>query len=132
MNKLDLISKTLQEVIAGDLSHFDVIQNESHDEVNAASQQIGTLWLNRPSLLRVLIDWEKGKLSQKQVQAWGCLMSCGYIWKNGSLKEFNIEYDQAHEDAIIEVLARLYELGDIIDGEISAEELQKMKQSLVT
>ena len=39
----------------------------------------------------------------------------------------NIEYEQPHEDAIVEIISRMDELGDEVDGHITPVETVRLK-----
>jgi hypothetical protein len=80
--------------------------------------------LTRSALSRVLRDLRDGHISADQAQRWASFMRRGYVSTGsgtGPIHPIDIEYED--EDAIVEPLARLDELGDLIDGTMSDDEL---------
>jgi hypothetical protein len=57
---------------------------------------------------------------------WGYLPS----GSTGPIRPLDIEYEPQHEEAIVECLARLDELGDIIDGELRPGEAAELLRAL--
>lgn len=49
----------------------------------------------------------------------------------GPLKPVYVDYDSLAEEQIVEVIARLDEIGDLVDGEISQSEIEVMLDTLV-
>ena len=45
-------------------------------------------------------------------------------------RPIDIDYEAGAEKALVEVLARLDEIGDVVDGQVNSDEIQEMLQSL--
>lgn len=75
---------------------------------------------------------DQGVFPPDLVQSWAFFVRRGCIEnpKGGPIQLLNIDYDEAWEDAIVEAVSGLDEIGDVIDGEISSDELRDLIQLL--
>jgi hypothetical protein len=90
------------------------------------------------AVIAVLAAWQRGAVTPTEVQLWG---SC-VRWQRPSawnkapseadlVDVLDLRYrSEDEEEAINEVVARLDELGDAVDGEISSDEVKRMIVSL--
>ena len=124
----DVLADILRRTVAGDLTHFDTILKAGHEDLRAAA--VGGLLLERRGVLNVLHAWERGELADAQVQAWASFIRSGFLPSPEPIRPINVEYDPVWEELINEVLGRLDELGDEIDGTVSDKERASMIEAL--
>ena len=75
--------------------------------------------MSRRSVMAVLQGLSAGSISGEQAQAWASFVRWGFIEGGlGLIRPLDIEYDAAAEDAIVEVVGRLDQIGDLIDGDL--------------
>ena len=124
------LAHLLRRTVAGDLRHFDTILKSDHEDIRAAAAE--RLRVERNGLLDVLNAWGRGELADAQVQAWASFIRRGYVASRDlrPLRPIDIEYDPAWEELIVEVLARLEALGDLVDGNVSDDERGSMVEAL--
>lgn len=81
--------------------------------------------------MRVLVALQNKDVSPELVQQWASFIRRGYF---GSVvahrRPIDIQYEPAAEDRIAEVISRLDELGDLIDGEIADNDLAEMIEGI--
>lgn len=113
-------------MVVGDLSGC------SQNDLAAAQARVGPLVLAVPAVRRVVDSLRSGTISPEVAQAWASFMRRGYIatGAGGAVRPIDIEFEQAAESEIAEVVARLDEIGDAIDGEIGASELADLARRL--
>jgi hypothetical protein len=117
----DDVAAALRDAIAGDARAVERLQC-SHDVLVAEADALSPLVLTSGSLVRVLSDLRLRRISASEAQAWSSLMKRGYVRVvDGPVRAIDIRWDP--EDAIVEPLGRLDELGDVIDGTMPDEEL---------
>ncbi|MGI4852323.1 MAG: hypothetical protein ACRYGR_10335 [Janthinobacterium lividum] len=96
-----------------------------------------TLYLHKETLCKILRQYKEGKIESKLLQKWANMVRDGYFdtfhMKEGDPDrwiniEYESEYDSEHDtelwNQMNEITYRLYEIGDIVDGEIREEELE--------
>ncbi|MEW6776849.1 MAG: hypothetical protein AB1405_11180 [Bdellovibrionota bacterium] len=134
-NQNRLTPNGLASVIGGDLTNLDVVLSASHSDLFACSEQITGIIVTPKIVLRVLRSLRDGMENPARVQAWASFLRRGFV-SNPSAKEpispIDIAFSSTFEDEIVEVLGRLDELGDLIDGNISEKELDGMIARLET
>lgn len=100
--------------------------------INEEVQRIRDQWpgfvLLRKHICAVLEKLRGSAISEKEAQFWARFVRWGLLPVQPSCPIFalNIEFDQTHENLIVDCLGRLDELGDEIDGTISTEEMDAM------
>jgi hypothetical protein len=124
----ELGAQQLVRVVLGDLDAFARLERGSNTLVQQWAAQLPELMLRPDGLLAVLRALEQGEASPTLVQRWASFVRRGYF--NGAdrepLRPIGINYAPTAEPQIVEVLARLDELGDQIDGTIEDDELRAM------
>jgi len=127
------LSEVLRQIVAGDVSQLATVRASNHADLVEASRQGPKLQLTKQALAQVLSAWKRGDFSDKEVQEWASFVRRGYAKSSGAqpIRPIDIQYDPLSEDVIVEIISRLDELGDTIDGTISEAELKKMLQLLV-
>lgn len=64
---------------------------------------------------------QRGEVTGGEAQRWASFVRRGFVAGDGSrlpVTPLLIDYEPEHEDAIVEVIGRLDEIGDVIDGEV--------------
>lgn len=130
------MSKTVRaarvdRAIQGDLNAFAQLLGESGAGVEVVRSRPGQM-LTPQGVRRVLTAFRHKQAPPELVQQWASFMRRGYLpdHASGAVSPVTIDYHQPAESAIIEIIARLDEIGDEIDGEISSEEIDDMLRSL--
>ena len=124
MNTLNLI----EEALAGNLSEFSKLLAVENKELAKQCQVIPALFLTKAALLNVLEGLKNNQFTTKLVQSWASFVIRGYITSNISepIMPIQIDYEIENEDSIVDVLSRLDELGDAVDGVINKNELDTL------
>ena len=94
----------------------------------AMSRLLLELVVTSKSIVRVLTALKDRAVTAQDVQAWASFVRRGYVagMTNQPVKPLTIEYEQLYEDAIVEIIDRLDQLGDLIDGTIDETMLDTM------
>lgn len=121
----------MSRALSGDAKALDGIEDSSPLlEPHAVSAP--PLRLSAGAVAAVLSDYVGGQISEAEAQRWAALMRWGHM-SNASgrpVRPWHIEFDPTKEDAIVECLARLDELGDIIDGRLRDGEAEDLLKAL--
>ena len=91
------------------------------------------LVLSAEAVVRVLEAFRDDRLDARLAQRWASLMRFGYrddARAPGPVRPVDIDFEQAKEDEIVEAVARLDELGDLVDGELHAPEIDELIAAL--
>lgn len=129
----DYLLQILDLVIQGDLSGLVSITSRDHAELRQVATTRGRPWIvSRRAVVSALDGLYAGSLSPEQAQCWASFVSHGYIENrtSGPIKPLDIDYEDAWEEAIVEAISRLDEIGDIVDGEVSMGEILDLLQLL--
>jgi hypothetical protein len=123
----------LRKTVQGDLAAFARLLEQSHDIVRSHRAQLTDLTFTGSAVLHVLQMLQHGEASPEFVQRWASFMRRGYIAStgNGPIAPIDIDFEATREQAIADALARLDELGDVVDGEIDDGELGAMMERLM-
>jgi|GEM_PF-1423640 len=129
-NALD--PEQLKRAIEGDLQAFFAVRTRPQEEIIEARNQLSHLTLSSEALARVVRSLLNGKVAKQEVQSWASFMRRGYIAGTMAPRVFPIDiaYTVEREDEIALIVSRLDELGDVVDGEIDANELVGMLHQL--
>lgn len=79
------------------------------------------LVLGPEAVARVLSDLDRGVVDGKSAQQWASFIRHGYLASSsdrGPVTPIFLPYEASHEDSIVEAIARLDEIGDMIDGHV--------------
>lgn len=122
----------LRAVLAGDVTAMNEISEYSQAQLADAAGTTG-LALRASAVAAVLARYEAGELSPRETQRWAAFVRWGHLvdGSSGPVRPLDIDYEADHEDAIVEALARLDELGDLIDGELRDGEAAELRRALV-
>lgn len=121
---------TLHALLSGDVGALRVIGQLPHDDLLAA---VGghPLIVTRRAVASVLRQYIAGEISAEMAQQWASFVRRGYAAEApGPIRPIDMSYERAHESAVLDCLMRLDELGDVIDGEISAAEADELLRGL--
>jgi hypothetical protein len=123
----------LRAVLAGEVGAMTELGEYTQQQLADAAGATNNL-LRASAVATVLARYESGALSLRETQRWAAFLRWGHMpdASQGPLRPIEIDYEAAHEDAIVEALARLDELGDLIDGELRAGEAAELRQALAT
>ena len=123
----------LTGAVKGDLHAFEVLLHHGHARITEYAAQSGELVLRPDAVRRVLLALQHGRVSPSLIQRWATFMRWGHIANvsHGPIKPVDIDYDSSAEEQIVEVIARLDEIGDLVDGEINQVEIETMLHTLV-
>jgi hypothetical protein len=129
----DLHSADLVSVIEGDTAHFEAVLATPHQLLQEAARHLPPLVVTRQAVLRVIESPARGEIAPQQAQEWASLMRRGYARQSLStpIKPIDIGYELPHEEVLAEVIARLDEIGDAVDGLITGEELEVLRNLLL-
>jgi hypothetical protein len=121
----------LVRIISGDVERIHLLTSQA-DVMRLASQiPKGQRTLTADTVKRVLIALLQRRISPEQAQRWASFVRWGLI-PTAEMKVNAIEIPKQEdcEDKIVDSLARLDELGDIIDGSIDDAELRELIEDL--
>jgi hypothetical protein len=120
-------SRDLMHAVEGDLDAFSLLLHQDHATLLKSSSGPGTLIVTPDAVRRVLVALRAGQVSPALVQQWASFVRLGFTsLRNGPIKPVDIDYDPKSEDAIVEVVGRLDEIGDLIDGEVTNDEIERL------
>ena len=123
----------MQAVLQGDPHAVPILALLDHEDLRAVAAEAGEpAVVERASAVRVLHGLLAHTWPPQQVQAWASFVRRGYIAKRSErpVRPLRIDYDDAFEDEISTAVARLDEIGDLIDGEVSSSEILDLLQLL--
>lgn len=110
------------------------ISDADHESLREAVGLVGSpLVLTRAATVEVLHGLIDDRYSRESIQAWASFMRRGYIGRpvgNGALTPLDIGFEAAWDEKLADVIARLDEIGDSIDGEVSASEALQLSRLL--
>ncbi len=127
----NLYEDAIAESVRGDLQAFSRLV-ESGMPVDASHDMSPSdLVLTKNEVLSVLRSFKWWDVPESLVQQWASFMRRGYYGAaTGPRRRLHIEYEPSAEDEIVEIIGRLDELGDEIDGKIPDDELDQMIATL--
>src|SRR5262249_48812395 len=112
----------VEKLVSGDLSAGPVVYALPHEQLRATCQD-KHLVLTRQPAATVLRDLAAGKISGSEAQAWASFVRHGYVaGSKGPIQPLPIDYEPEYEDAIVEAIGRMDEIGDVVDGALEREE----------
>jgi hypothetical protein len=126
-------SKNISHYVEGDLSIADTLKVCTPEQLaSMALDQGGYLQVNRTNLSRLVERFQKKELTSNAIKEWASFVRRGYFRsiKGDAVKPVPIAYEARFEELIADVVARLDEIGDKVDGTITDEELGRIASSL--
>ena len=121
------VNGLVRSAVAGDVLAARGLEAYANDEIQSIGSAAGDLTLTCAAVARVLFDFQAGRVDASDVMRWAYFVQKGYVpGRSGPTKALPINYEPENEDSIAEVIGRLTELGDLIDGIVSREELRRL------
>lgn len=126
------LEAAIAAVVEGDVNRLSTVMTADHLELLDAAAKLSPLSVSRSALTRVLKEWRSGHCSADDVQQWASFVRRGYVSGRpyDGLRRIDIEYDAIDEELIVEIIGRLDEIGDLIDGRIDDNEQEEMLRAL--
>jgi hypothetical protein len=122
----------LLRIMEGDLAPLGRVLTTPHDQLLSVVAAMPALIVEPGAVLRVVDALGRGEITAEQAQSWASFVRHGYAFQpsSGPIRPLPIDYQAAHEDDIVEVIGRLDELGDRVDGEIGSAEMDNLRDRL--
>jgi hypothetical protein len=121
-NRRVILGAAFLRVLAGDVSAMSEIEATGHDELSVAVVGVRSI-LTAQAVCRAIQMSLPGGCSDIELQHWASFVKRGYVGGLlGPIRPMDIEYELDQEETIAEIVGRMDELGDIVDGEISLSE----------
>jgi len=113
------LKAALKAVVAGDVGALNALLTVPEDRLLEAARDV-ELVLDRESLAGVLRRLRDRQIDGGDAQRWASFIRRGYIGgqNSGRVKPITVEYEPFYEDEIVDIISRLDEIGDVIDGDI--------------
>jgi hypothetical protein len=112
----------VQRAVAGDVRSVADLRAfpQGHFPEEALTE---SLIVGRESVARVLRGIECREIGGQEAQGWASFIRRGFISGKGGgpVRPLTIEYESDYEDAIADVISRLDEIGDLVDGDLPSE-----------
>ncbi|GAB1361481.1 hypothetical protein MASR1M32_07170 [Rhodobacter sp.] len=126
------LASALSAVVQGDLTGLPSVLSADQADLIEAAAQLPELRLTRRATADVLQAWCDGRWSAKEVQKWASFVRRGFVAEQsaGPIRPVDITYDTDGEDTIVEIIARLDEIGDLVDGLVDEAEREDMIRRL--
>lgn len=147
MVTIDSVRALVHATLSGDVESFTELTREPRAELfdprsplAQAFRASGVVFtLSASGVASILRQLRDGRIRPQQAQSWASFARHGYFgyfgylgYERGAKRgiwPLSIEYGPC-EDAIVEAISRLDELGDLIDGEISDSEIAELLAEL--
>ena len=126
------LQQALRAVLRGDVSRIPEIFGADHASLRAEAAALGEpLIATRAAVAEVLRGLHDGRLEAVDARRWASFVRHGHgPGLTEPFRPVDIEYEAEGEDAIVEAIARLTELGDLVDGIIGDEEATELLSAL--
>ena len=112
-----ITSADVERAIQGNLDVMPRIAAASHSDLAEAWTPSRRPTLTAPAVVRVVEALLDRQASEHWVQQWASFVMRGYLEPAGPpIRPIEIDYQAEFEDEIVEVVSRLEQLGDLIDG----------------
>ncbi len=123
------VEADLARVVAGDVERLQALKCYPLRDLSLAARSGGdALTLTSATLAGVVEGLSAGRFKESAVQFWAALLRWGLLPDDdrGAAEVIDIAFEAERQDQIVEVLARLDEMGDVVDGVLSDLELEEM------
>jgi hypothetical protein len=129
---METLTVAIAGIVEGDLSFLGMVLTAGHRALLEAAANLPQLVVSRSGLARVLENLRNGFFSPEDIQRWASFVRRGYVTGgvSGELRPIGIEYDAKDEALIAEIIGRLDEIGDQVDGRIDASEVEEMLRAV--
>ena len=116
--------------LSGDVAAAELLAAFPHSEL-LESVDGWELVVTKFCVRRVVEGLLQRQVSAEDAQRWSSFIRRGYLDSGQApIAPLRINYEPDDEDLIVEVVSRLDELGDLVDGEIDEVELRRFLDSL--
>jgi len=121
-------SEELFQFVKGDVTGLEKFISLEHEKLKELYLRLSPIIVTREYVENVLKRLRAGKIKQVDVQQWASFIRRGYFpsMEKKSISPIELEYKVEDEDWIVDVIARLDELGDEIDGKINNTEIDEI------
>jgi hypothetical protein len=132
MTDVSDVREWVYAAVSGDVQVVARLATVDHRKMAAAFQE-PELILTRDAVLRALLDYQRGQLSDSELHDWAWFVRRGYASRinDGPVSPIHIDYEHGFEEPIVATLERFSELGDTVDGTIEPAELDELVCRLV-
>lgn len=114
----ELTRRSVELLVDADTSQLALVRSRTRAELLDACRD-ARLVVTRDAALSALRQLLHGDVPASDIQAWASFVRWSHL---------DIDYDPAWEDDIVEVVGRLDEIGDIIDGVVTRGEILNLMQ----
>jgi hypothetical protein len=125
-------ARDLELAVAGDVQAFARLEAAPHGDLRAAAKRTTPLSVDSAAVGSILRRLRDGEITAAQAQRWSSFVRRGYVASraHGPISPIEIDIDPDAEDAIVEAVSRLDEIGDSVDGAIEGNELTSLLRAL--
>ena len=118
--------------VGGDLAALELLKSIRVERIEEQAAGL-ELIVEARVVAQVLAEFDAGTAQADVVQRWAEFIRWGHLPGTAGprLSNVYVDYEAEAEDAIIEALARLDELGDIVDGELRPGEAAQLRAALM-
>jgi hypothetical protein len=123
----------LERAVSADVDALAAILDRRQSEIVRLRAHVPSLVVTIDTARSVLGRLQQGTISPAQAQRWASFVRRGYVegHSGGPVQPIAIEFEPAAEDEIAEIVSRLDEIGDLIDGNLTSEEIEAMRRNLL-
>jgi hypothetical protein len=128
----ELSADNLVKAVPGDFEAFAIVIRQPHAAIQACRASLPELVLPAKAVRQVLQAFQHSEITPEEVQKWASFVRRGYVTgtQDEAVIPIDIEFEASAEDEITDIIARLDEIGDRIDGKIGSDELAQMVRSV--
>lgn len=132
MTDVGQVRKLVVAAVAGDVSAVGALAGFDRHLVAETAFLPGQLMLGVDAVIRAIEARRAGRISDTELSLWAWFVSRGYVpgAEGGPIRPIPIDYVVTDEDRIVEVLSRLRELGDSVDGVLDTDEAEALLRRL--
>lgn len=126
-------SADLVDLVEGHLSKLATLRHQSQEALASAESELTKpLAVAKAQVLRVLNGVLARRITQQEARLWAFFVLRGYFpdaSRAEPLKAIHVEIAE-NEQAIVDVLSRLAEAGDLIDGALDRGEIESLAATI--
>lgn len=122
----------VKNILNGDARLINELSMVDHADILVKCLEMGQLSVDRYSVILVLTLLQRKEIKEDDAQRWASFIRRGYFPSNKNYKitPLNIEYKEEDEDLISYAVDKMDQLGDLIDGKLSENDLDQLIISL--
>jgi hypothetical protein len=132
LNVDEISESDVKSLLSGNLEKLHVIASQPHDLLFSISKSISPLIIGKSDIRRVVCELQSSKIGFDEAQQWASFVRRGYFSNrnNVAIVPIDIVYDEKDESVLVECVAKLDELGDEVDGDLTYFDLEEMLKIL--